>query len=55
MPGLLKVFVFFATALLLQTHLCAWRNGELLIWMDSARAHGLQCQCQWGACMLTYL
>ncbi|MBV9131006.1 MAG: hypothetical protein JO298_11530, partial [Verrucomicrobia bacterium] len=41
MPGSLRLFVLFAAPLLLQTDLYAWNSGELLIWMDIARAHGL--------------
>jgi maltose/maltodextrin transport system substrate-binding protein len=35
--------LFTVTALFLwPMHVCAWTNGQLLIWMDSERAHGLR-------------
>ena len=36
-----RLFLIFSAVLLVQTNLFAWTNGELLIWMDSARAQGL--------------
>ncbi len=41
-PGTLRLLVFFSAVFLIPTHLFAWKNGELLIWMDNARARGLQ-------------
>jgi len=42
MPKLLRLFIIFSTAFLIPRNLLAWKSGELLIWMDSARARGLQ-------------
>jgi maltose/maltodextrin transport system substrate-binding protein len=42
MPGMLRQLVLFLAVFLIQTNLFAWKNGELLIWMDDARARGLQ-------------
>ena len=42
MPGTLKPLILFSAVFLIPTHLFAWKVGELLIWMDNARAHGLQ-------------
>jgi maltose/maltodextrin transport system substrate-binding protein len=41
-PGLLKLLVLYSAVFLIPTPLFAWKNGELLIWMDNARARGLQ-------------
>src|ERR1700730_7232130 len=40
--GLRRLLVLFAAVFLIPTPLFAWKNGELLIWMESARARGLQ-------------
>lgn len=37
-----RLFLNFLAVLLVPTNLLAWTNGELLIWMDSARAEGLE-------------
>jgi maltose/maltodextrin transport system substrate-binding protein len=42
MLRLLRRLVFLPVAFLMPTSLFAWKNGELLIWMDGARARGLQ-------------
>jgi maltose/maltodextrin transport system substrate-binding protein len=42
MLGLSRRWLLFSLAFLLPTNLFAWKNGELLIWMDSGRASGLQ-------------
>ena len=36
-----RLFLIFSAALLVPTNLFAWTNGELLVWMDGARAQGL--------------
>jgi maltose/maltodextrin transport system substrate-binding protein len=36
------LFTLFLALFLIPTNLFAWTNGELLIWMDSARAQGLR-------------
>ena len=36
-----RLFLIFSAVLLVPTNLFAWTNGELLIWMDGARAQGL--------------
>jgi maltose/maltodextrin transport system substrate-binding protein len=41
MPAARRLFFIFFVQLFLQTNLFAWTNGELLIWMDAARAPGL--------------
>jgi maltose/maltodextrin transport system substrate-binding protein len=40
--GLRRLLVLFAASFFIPTPLFAWKNGELLIWMDNARARGLQ-------------
>jgi maltose/maltodextrin transport system substrate-binding protein len=35
-------FLTLAMLFLWPMHLCAWTNGQLLIWMDSERAQGLR-------------
>jgi maltose/maltodextrin transport system substrate-binding protein len=42
MYRLLRLVLFFSPVCLLPTNLFAWKNGELLIWMDNARSGGLQ-------------
>ena len=42
MPGMLKRLILFSAVFLIPTHLFAWKVGELLIWMDNARARGLR-------------
>jgi maltose/maltodextrin transport system substrate-binding protein len=42
MRRLLRLFLFFFFLWLIPTNLFAWKTGELLIWMDNARAGGLQ-------------
>ena len=39
----MKRFLLVLSALcLIPMHLFAWTNGELLIWMDTDRGHGLE-------------
>jgi maltose-binding protein MalE len=38
----IRLFLIFSTFFLVSINLFAWTNGELLIWMDSARAQGLR-------------
>jgi maltose/maltodextrin transport system substrate-binding protein len=41
-PGLLRLLVLTSAVFFMPTPLFAWKNGELLIWMDNARARGLR-------------
>ena len=36
-----RLFLTFSAVLLVPTNSFAWTNGEILIWMDNARAQGL--------------
>jgi maltose/maltodextrin transport system substrate-binding protein len=38
----IRLFLIFSAFFLVSINLFAWTNGELLIWMDSARAQGLR-------------
>jgi maltose/maltodextrin transport system substrate-binding protein len=42
MQRMLNLLALLSVAFLLPDKLLAWRNGDLLIWMDGARADGLQ-------------
>jgi maltose/maltodextrin transport system substrate-binding protein len=42
MPPARRLFLLFAALFLVPFNLFAWTNGELLIWMDNARAQGLR-------------
>ena len=42
MAGFLRLLLVFSALFLVPMHLFAWKAGELLIWMDGARASGLR-------------